>query len=233
MQISPSLFSGLRLALPVMLGYIIVAFAFGILAVQAGFTPFTVFLMSFLVFAGSAQLIAVSLVMASLSPSSIILTVFIINLRHLLMSAAMAPHLASWPKKKQAWFAFEMTDETFAINLLRALGNKGNPTEIFTVNTFCHWSWIGGSVLGALFGNLLGDIRPLGLDFALPGMFIALLLPHLRVSDRIAAVFFAAVSVIVFALLGAAQWSIILATVVAATLAIFLPIKRPTTIEKL
>jgi 4-azaleucine resistance transporter AzlC len=217
---------GARLSLPVLLGYLPVGFAFGILAVQAGMSPLTVGLMCYFVYAGSAQLITVGLLSAGASAASIIGITFVVNLRHLLMSAAMTPYLKSWSKARQAWFCFEMTDETFAANLGR-FGTCGvNKGEAFGLNFLAHFTWVAGGVLGAFFDSAIGDVRPLGLDFALPGMFIALLIPHVRIPSRLLALLFGAALSVCFAALGAEQWNVILATVCAATLAAFWPAQQ-------
>ena len=119
---------GVRFASPIVLGYLPVGFAFGVLAVQAGMTPVIVALMSLFVFAGSSQLIAAGLFSAGVGTAGIVLTTFIVNLRHMLMSAALTPYLKHWSKPLQACFAYELTDESFAANLGRfyAAGvNKG------------------------------------------------------------------------------------------------------------
>lgn len=217
-------FTGARLALPVVLGYLPVGFAFGVLAMQAGMTPAAVGLMSYLVYAGSAQLIAVQLLAAGTSTTGIVLTTFVVNLRHLLMSAAMTPFLRHWSKPLQSWFSFGMTDETFAANLGRFAAHGASKGEAIGLNSFAHAGWVVGGVTGALFDSTVGDLTCLGLDFALPGMFIALLLPHCRVPRRLFALCLGAALSLVFALLGAGQWNVMLATICAATLATFLPL---------
>lgn len=221
-------FRGARLALPVVLGYLPVGFAFGVLAVQAGMTPLTVGLMSYFVYAGSAQLITTGLLASGVGTAGIVLTTFVVNLRHLLMSAALTPYLKSWGKPRQAWFSFEMTDETFAVNLSRFISCGANKAESLGLNFFAHAGWVAGGVAGALFDSAIGDVRPLGLDFALPGMFIALLLPHFPVPRRLLALCLGASLSVLFAVLGAGQWNVMLATVCAATLAAFLPGGRRT-----
>ena len=217
---------GARLALPVVLGYMPVGFAFGILAVQAGMNPLTVGLMSYFVYAGSAQLIAADMLAGGAGTASIVFTTFIVNLRHLLMSAALAPHLKRWSRPLQAWFCFEMTDETFAANLNRFAGSGVNAGESLGLNAVAHASWVAGGVIGALFDKAIGDVKPWGLDFALPGMFIALLLPHVRLPRRHLALCFGGAFSLVFALAGAGQWNVILATLAAATVATFWPIRQ-------
>lgn len=220
-------FRGMRLAVPVVLGYLPVGFAFGVLAVKAGLTPLAVALMSCLVYAGSGQLIAAGLLAAGTSSANIILTTFVVNLRHLLMSAAMTPYLKKWSKPLQAWFSFEMTDETFAANLGRFASAGVSKGEAFGLNLTAHCGWILGGVAGALFDSAIGDVKPLGLDFALPAMFIALVIPHLYVPRRLLAAIAGASLSVVFALYGAGQWNVMLATVCAATLAAFMPMEGP------
>ncbi len=215
---------GLRPCLPLMLGYLPVGFAFGILAVQAGMTPLTVALMSYLVYAGSAQLIAVGLLGGGVGAASIILTTFVVNLRHLLMSAAVAPHLRDWSRPLQAWFAYGMTDETFALHMSRFAKGPAGPVPVLALNTAAHLCWTCSGLAGALFGDLIGDIRPYGLDFALPGMFIALLLPHVRMPRKCLAVCLGALFCITAHLIGAGQWSVMSATPLAAALAAFMPL---------
>lgn len=217
-------FRGARLALPIILGYLPVGFAFGVLAMQAGLAAPAVIMMSVFVFAGSAQLIAADLIGGGTGTAGIILTTFIVNLRHMLMSAALTPYLKKWSKPLQAWFGFELTDETFAANLGRFYSNGVNTGETLGLNAASHLGWVVGSTLGALFDSAIGDVKPFGLDFALPAMFIALLVPHFAVSRRVLAILFGASLSLVFAILGAGQWNVLLATIAAATLAAFLPI---------
>lgn len=215
---------GMKLALPVILGYLPVGFAFGVLAVQAGMNPLSVGLMSYFVYAGSAQLITASLLASGVGVAGIVLTTFVVNLRHLLMSAAMTPYLRSWPRPLQAWFCFEMTDETFAANLGRYVSHGVSRGESLGLNLMAHLGWVTGGVAGALFNFDIARIRLLGLDFALPGMFIALLLPHFKITRRVLAIISGAAFSALLALAGAGQWNVMAATVCAASLAAFAPL---------
>ena len=87
----PEILSGMWQALPIVLGYVPVGFAYGVLALKAGLPAIPAALMSMIVFAGSAQFIAVGLLAVDAPALTVILTTFVVNLRHLLMSAAMAP----------------------------------------------------------------------------------------------------------------------------------------------
>jgi 4-azaleucine resistance transporter AzlC len=216
-------FRGMRLALPIVLGYAPVGFAFGVLGMQAGMTPATVALMSLVVYAGSSQLIAAGLLTAGAGTAGIVLAAFVVNLRHLLMSAALTPYLRRWTRLQQALFSFELTDETFAANLGRFSARGVNKGETFGLNVCAHVCWVAAGLGGALFDSAIGDLKPLGLDFALPAMFIALLLPHFAVPARLSAACAGAAFSLCFFLAGTGQWSVILATLCAATPAAFLP----------
>ncbi|MDH7479340.1 MAG: AzlC family ABC transporter permease, partial [Syntrophomonadaceae bacterium] len=111
-----TLSTGIKSALPIVMGYLPIGFAFGVLAVQEGIGVLPTLSMSVLVFAGSAQLIAVGLIGAGASWVSIALTTFVVNLRHLLMSAALAPYLKSLARWEVGWFGYQLTDETFAVH---------------------------------------------------------------------------------------------------------------------
>ncbi len=229
-SVMPGVLRGMQRSIPVVLCYLPVSFAFGVLAVKAGMSAFEALAMGIMVYAGSGQLIAVGLLAAGAGTANIIFTTFVVNLRHLLMSAAVSPYLAKWPRLSQALFAYEMTDETFAVHISH-FGHEsaGDPAfapgraETMALNFTAHASWFGGGFLGALFGDVLGDVKPYGFDFALAGMFISLVVPHFANSRLRMVALIAGVTSISFLLLGEKQWNVMLATVVAATVGAFIP----------
>ncbi len=201
-----------------MLGYIPVGFAYGVLAQKSGMGPVTGIGMSLIVFAGSAQLIGAGLIGAGVAPLSIILTTFVVNLRHLLMSAALAPKLKGWKKWQIALFGYELTDETFALHSVRMAKEQPPTSETFALNITAQTSWVLGTILGYLLGGQIADVKPIGLDYALPAMFIALLVPQIVKPAYLVMAVFAGLVSVVLSLLGFAQSHVIIATVVASTL---------------
>lgn len=214
--------NGVMRAAPIVLGYIPVGFAFGVLSQKAGISLINSLLMSFLVYAGSAQLIAAGLVAAGTSGASIIITTFVVNLRHLLMSAALSPYLKKWRKKDLAAFAFELTDETFAVHSAQFAAEVPAKAEVFATNITAQASWLFGTWLGVATGQLITDVKPLGLDYALPAMFIALLI--LQLKDRIQVLIAVLTGVLSIVLLkaGMNQWNVIAATVIGATVGVLI-----------
>lgn len=222
--------SGMRQALPIVLGFMPVAFAFGVLARKAGIPATGAVCMSLMVYAGSAQFVAVSLLAGGASPVTVVLTTFVVNLRHLLMSAALVPALCRWPRALQWLFAFQLTDETFALHVRRLPTAPGHAppqpprVETLALNMTAHGAWVVGTAIGVFGSELVADVRPLGLDYALPAMFIALLLPYCRRSRRFAlAAALAGTLSVLLAVGGAGQWNVIMAAVCSATLCTLLP----------
>ncbi|WP_291328255.1 AzlC family ABC transporter permease [Desulfovibrio sp. UCD-KL4C] len=216
------LMSATKQALPIVLGFLPVGFAYGVLARKTGISIDNTVLMSLLVFAGSSQFIAVGLLASGASAVSVIITTFIVNLRHLLMSAALSPHLRKWSKLELAAFSFQLTDETFAVHSTR-FGNGDNcKCETYLINSIAQLSWIGGTVLGIISSSIITDIKPMGLDYALPAMFIALLIFQIKDKSHIIVGVITGLLSTAFALGGAGQWNVIIATLIGASLGVIL-----------
>lgn len=172
---------------PIAMGYVPVGMAYGVLAGKAGLGALNVLAMSVLVYAGSAQLVAVGFFAAGASAFSIVATTLAVNLRHLLFSAALAPSLSGWRKRELAAFAAELTDESFALHAARFGKGDRDKGLTLSINVLAQASWVAGTALGILAGDALGDGRVFALDFALPGMFLALLAGQLTSRSRVAA----------------------------------------------
>jgi len=209
--------SSFRQAAPIVMGYLPVGAAFGVLAHKTGLSLLNTVLMSTIVFAGSAQLIAVAMFAAGMPPLSIIATTFVVNLRHLLMTAALAPNLKSWKKWQLALFAYEITDESFALHSTRFSRGDNSRAISFGINSIAHVSWVLATWVGFLTGSSIPDVEPLGLDYALPAMFIALLAMQVKNGLHVFVAGFTGIASIALIQAGADQWSVIIATILGAT----------------
>jgi len=209
--------SALKQVSPIIMGYVPVGAAFGVLAHKTGLSMLSTLLMSTIVFAGSAQLIAVALFAAGVPPVSIIATTFVVNLRHLLMSASLAPSLKGWKKWELALFSFEITDESFAVHSARFARGDNSKSVTFLINILAQISWIIASWVGFLTGSAIPDIKPLGIDYALPAMFIALLVMQTKHKLHVFVAGFTGLTAIALIQAGADQWAVIIATVIGAT----------------
>ncbi len=170
---------GMVAAWPVCLGYFAIGLALGVLAQKAGLAPWQIGLMSLLVFAGSSQFIAVSMLAGGASAASIILTALIVNLRHLLMSSALSVHLKRLDRRLIPLFAYGVTDESFAVNMTRFREGDWDWQRSLWVNHTANLAWVVSTVLGGVSGQFVPP-GAFGLDFAPPAMFIGLLLFQLK-----------------------------------------------------
>ena len=214
---------GVRRALPIVLGYVPVAFAFGVLAVKSNIPPALVVAMSVFHFAGSGQFVCAGLWGAGVGAMSVIVAVFVVNLRHLLMSAAMAEPLAPLKRWQRFLFGCEMTDETFGVHITAfQRGWKLCTATLFTCNLMAHASWVLGTVIGVFCGGLVHDVKPLGLDYALTAMFLALLVPQCVSRLHVLVAIVTAILSLSLKLAGMGQWNVVVATVLGATLGVIL-----------
>jgi 4-azaleucine resistance transporter AzlC len=212
---------GLIAAVPIVLGYLPVGFAYGALAVQAGLSPFNTVFMSLLVYAGASQFIAVSLLAASAPVLTILAATFMVNLRHLIMSSALAPRLAGWRGWETALFTFELTDETFAVHTSGAAGPP-DKAAMFTINITAQSAWLLGSGLGAVAGGYIRGVDALALDYALPALFTALLTFQIKDFRHLAAAACAGFLAVGFVVAGWGHWAVILPTLAGAGLGLVL-----------
>jgi len=166
-------------AWPICLGYFPIGLALGVLAQKAGLPWWAVTMMSVLVFAGSAQFICVAMIAAGASTPSIILTTFVVNLRHVLMSSALAVYLQGVNRRFLALYSYGITDESFAVNLTRFREGGWDRWRALIVNHLANSVWIMATTCGALVGQFVPQ-GALGIDYALTGMFICLLVFQLQ-----------------------------------------------------
>ncbi len=170
---------GLQAAWPVALGYFPVAVAFGMLGVGAGLPPWTVALISLLVFAGAAQFALVGLLATGTPPLLSALLALLLNLRHAFYGPVLKPYLTGSPL-----LAFFLTDEVFALALHRLPElPEGKRLGFFLgLGLGAYASWNLGTLTGALGAQGLKAFPALaqGLTFALPALFFLLALPHLK-----------------------------------------------------
>lgn len=207
---------GAKSAWPVVMGYVPIGFAYGVLAAQAGLSPWEAGAMSLLVYAGASQFIAVGMLAADAGLAAVAATTFLVNLRHLLMSAALSPYFHRVRRPLLAVLSFFVTDESFAVSsTVFAERGRGDAGWFAGLAVTAYGSWLAASVAGALAGGAVDIPAAFGLDFALTGMFIGLLAGVLKDRPAVAAALTAGVVAAVSApVLG--RWSVMAAALIAA-----------------
>ena len=219
--------AGVRAEFPLLVGVFPFGMIYGALALNAGLSKTASQLMSSIVFAGSSQFITAQLVHDSAPGFVIVLTIAVVNLRHMLYSASLAPYVASLPTRWKTLLSYLLTDEAYAATVIHY--------EREGVTPLGHWFFLGAGFslwfiwqVSTALGIFLGTAIPASwsLDFALPLTFIAMVVPVLKNRPAIAA----AVSAGVVALLAYAlpyKLGLILAALVGIAIGTFLERKQP------
>jgi 4-azaleucine resistance transporter AzlC len=181
---------GCRDSIPMIVGILPFGLIYGALASLAGLSLAQALGMSLLVYAGSAQFIAISLLTLGSGTLVILLTTLVVNLRHVLYSAALQPYVGGLSQRWRVPLAFGLTDETFAVvqrrYLARGMSEHGQWYHA-GVALPLYLSWVGSSLVGALFGQSVPNLAGWGLDFAMLATFIGIVVPALRNQPQIAA----------------------------------------------
>jgi 4-azaleucine resistance transporter AzlC len=187
---------GLAAAWPICLGYFPIGLSLGVLAQKSGLVPWQMALMSLLVFAGGSQFIAVAMISSGASLAAIVTTTFMVNLRHLLMSSALSVHFPGVSKRFLGLFAYGVTDESFAVNMARFNQGGWNRHSALVLNQAANATWFFSTLAGAYAGQFI-PAGSFGIDYALTGMFICLLVFQLRGRIFVATALFAALCSVV------------------------------------
>ncbi len=188
--------AGVRAELPLLLGVLPFGMIYGITALAAGMSPAAAQANSAIVFAGSAQLVVAQLIGAGAPALVIIVTVFVVNLRHMLYSASLAPWMAGLPLRWRALLAYLLTDEAYGASITHIqAGRTGNYPHwhLFGAGLALWTAWQLSTAAGVFLGASVPSSWPL--DFALPLTFIALVVPAIRDGSALAAALAAGMAV--------------------------------------
>ncbi|MEN5081146.1 AzlC family ABC transporter permease [Bosea sp. TWI1241] len=166
--------AGLNDIWPAALAAVPIGFLFGALAAGKGLSPLEVFLMSALVFAGGAQFAAIELWAHPAPILALMFSTALINARHILMSASLAPKLAGFSRAQTFIGLYYMADENWALAEKRARSHPVTPAYWFGMVIPFVGGWLLTSTAGGVLGAALGDPRRYGADFAFTALFIAL-----------------------------------------------------------
>lgn len=175
--------SGVRAEAPILVGVVPFGMIYGAVAGAAGLPDALAVAMSSVVFAGSAQFVGAQLIGAGAPAFVLLLTTFVVNLRHLLYSASLAPQVRHLPTRWRLLLAYLLTDEAYAVTVLRYTESSQSSAPMR------HWYFLGSGLalwaswqMSTLVGVVLGAQVPPGwsLDFALALTFIGLVVPTLR-----------------------------------------------------
>jgi 4-azaleucine resistance transporter AzlC len=182
--------NGVKAELPILLGVLPFGMIYGVLALQAGLSPALALAMSSIVFAGSSQFIGTQLMAQGAGGLVIVATTFVVNLRHALYSASVAPFIRQVPLRWKVLLAYLLTDEAYAVTITRFTQSD----SFSALNK--HWFYFGAGItlwsswqISSAVGIFVGQLIPesWSLDFTLALTFIALVVPNLKDRASVAA----------------------------------------------
>ena len=159
--------------IPVLTGYLVLGFGFGIVLKSSGYGILVAFAMSLFIYAGAMQFVAVGLLAGGASLITTALTTFMVNARHLFYGISMLDRYKGTGKRKP-YLIFTLTDETYSlVSADRVPEGISKHGYCFLVSLFDHIYWVTGTILGSLAGSLL-PINYEGIEFVLTALFVTI-----------------------------------------------------------
>jgi predicted branched-subunit amino acid permease len=220
--------SGARASLPIIVAVLPFGLLFGAIAVDHGLSGFEAALMSGAIFGGASQMVGIELFGQKVAAWLIVLSIFAVNFRHVLYSAAFGKRIASWPLFQKALGFFLLTDPQFAEAERRA--EHGEPVSFawyMGMGAPIWLFWVAESGLGAYFGQLVPDPKAFGLDFLLPIYFLGLVMSFRKRPFWLPVVAVSAVASMLAVKFVGSPWHITIGAIVGIAVAVAMPV-RPT-----
>ena len=170
---------GMRLGMPICIGYFSVSFGFGAMAIAQGLKIWEAILISATKLTSAGQFAGLTVIVTGATLLEMFLTQLVINSRYALMSLALGQRLGQKVGVgKRMLSAFFNTDEVFALGM--AQGKKLTTSFFLGAGTVAALGWTGGTTMGAIAGSLLPASVQMSLGVMLYGMFIAIVVPQAK-----------------------------------------------------
>ncbi|GGB51367.1 branched-chain amino acid ABC transporter permease [Virgibacillus dakarensis] len=173
---------GIAVGFPIMLGYLPIAITYGVLAKSAGMSLVELTMMSVLVFAGASQFMGANMIAVGAGAVEIIVATFVLNFRHFVMSLSFMNRLRGIGLNWKVPLSLGLTDETFAVSSLHPKEAKVEKGALFytALIVTAYFSWVFGSFLGGVLGEIIPEKLSQSMGIALYAMFIGLLVPSVK-----------------------------------------------------
>lgn len=218
--------AGIRTGLPVVIAVAPFGLLFGALAVDNGLTPAEAAFMSATVFAGASQMVGIELFGTKVAPWLIVLSIFAVNFRHVLYSAAIGRKIGHWEAWQRAFGFFLLTDPQFAESEKRH--EAGRPVAwhwYLGLGTIFYVPWVVEAYLGGLFGKLITNPEAFGIDFLLPIYFLGLVMGFRKRPNWLPVVVASLAAAILAYLTVGSPWHVSLGALAGIALAAAMPVK--------
>ena len=221
--------SGVRRGLPVLVSVAPFGILYGAIAADHGLSIAELTLMSATVFAGASQLVGIDLFGHNIQPWVIILSIFAVNFRHVLYSAALARHVDVLRPWQRAVNFFFMTDPHYAEIERRSL--SGEPLTfawVMGLGLCLYLPWVALSTAGGVLGAFIGDPKAIGLDVLLPVYFLGLVMGFRTRANWLPVVAASAVGSMVGIKLIGSPWHVMAGAAAGILMAVVLPLPENT-----
>lgn len=216
---------GLATGFPIMLGYLPIAITYGVLARQTGLSLVELTMMSGLVYAGASQFMAVNMIAVSASAMEIIIATFVLNFRHFVMSLSFMNRLRNVDRKWKLRLSLGLTDESFAVSAFHPKEASKKHGAFFYLGIFmiAYLSWVFGSLLGGVLGDVVPASLSQSMGIALYAMFIGLLIPSVKNNAKtgLIAVFAMLINFLCVEIGLSSGWAIVLGTIIGGMSGIY------------
>ena len=217
---------GIKDCIPTIFGYISIGIACGVLSKSCDLSLGETLGMSAFIYAGSSQFIAAGMIASKASILSIVVTIFFVNLRHIFMSASMAPYFKKNSFCKNLSLGVLLTDETFLVAADEGAKNKKiNFWWMTGLNMAAYINWVVATGIGVLIGSLIPDYKLFGLDFALTAMFIGLLISaveNTKIKKAVCIISASISSLLLCTLVMSTNTGVIVSAVIGAVVGLFI-----------
>lgn len=165
---------GIKQTIPVMIGYLALGAAFGLLLQKAGYGCGWAFLMSVCIYAGSMQFALISLLQGGVGIASIVITTLSVNFRHMFYGISFLERFKNMGKKRP-YMIFSLTDETYSLLcMMKPVEGVNENRLLFVIALLNHSYWIIGSVMGNILGSVI-TFNTNGIDFVMTALFVVIL----------------------------------------------------------
>lgn len=207
---------GITVGLPIMIGYLPIALTYGVLAKQSGMSLLELTLMSVMVFAGASQFMGANMIAVGAGAIEIITATFVLNFRHFVMSLSFMNNIRHFGFLQKIPLSLGLTDETFAVSSLHTKEAEKKYGVLFYGSLFitAYFSWVTGSLIGGVLGEIMPQQLSQSMGIALYAMFIGLLIPSVRKDIKVGLI--AIVAMLINVICGQFMsdgWSIVCGTV--------------------
>jgi len=184
MKTKKELQSAFKVSIPVMMGYMVLGFAFGLLLVSLHYAWYIAVLMSVFIYAGALQFVAVGFFSSKLGLFDIFISSIFINIRQSFYGLSVLKKFKN-SKKLKPYLIFGLTDETYALLTSIKEDESLNKKYYYFYLTLLNQSyWVSGTFLGAMFGSFI-KFDTKGLDFSLTALFVVLAIEQYKANNNI------------------------------------------------